>query len=74
MMDTEPMLDQTLDTLIQSLSEMRQMKFLVLISKVIGKNIFNIDEYWISTEQTKRFFIYVYEIEDEDLEKFFVAL
>ncbi|MBN1181753.1 MAG: hypothetical protein JXB49_05650 [Bacteroidales bacterium] len=40
----------------------------------IGKNIFNIDEYWISTEQTKRFFIYVYEIEDEDLEKFFVAL
>jgi hypothetical protein len=34
----------------------------------IGKNIFNIDEYWISTEPTKRFFIYVYEIEDEDLE------
>lgn len=34
----------------------------------VGKNIYNIDVYWISTEPSKRFFKYEYEIENEDIE------
>ena len=33
-----------------------------------GKNIFKIDEYWISSEPSKNFFKYEYEIYSEDLE------
>ena len=33
-----------------------------------GKNIYNIDEYWLSSEPYKRGFRYEYEIYDEDLE------
>lgn len=33
-----------------------------------GKNIFNIDDHWIASEPSKRFFIYKYQIESEDLE------
>jgi hypothetical protein len=33
-----------------------------------GKNIYNIDEYWLLREPSKRFFKYEYEINNEDLE------
>ncbi len=33
-----------------------------------GKNIYNIGEYWLSSEPSKRFFKYEYEINNEDLE------
>ncbi|AJR04772.1 hypothetical protein AW14_04035 [Siansivirga zeaxanthinifaciens CC-SAMT-1] len=33
-----------------------------------GKNIFKIDAYWISSEPSKNFFKYEYEITSEDLE------
>lgn len=33
-----------------------------------GKNIYNIDEYWLLREPSKRFFEYEYEINNEDLE------
>jgi hypothetical protein len=33
-----------------------------------GKNIYIIDEYWLSSEPSKRFFKYQYEINNEDLE------
>jgi len=33
-----------------------------------GKNIYNIDEYWLSREPSKRFFKYEYKINNEDLE------
>jgi hypothetical protein len=33
-----------------------------------GKNIYNIEEYWNSSEPSKRFFKYEYEIEREDIE------
>ena len=33
-----------------------------------GKNIYNIDEYWLLREPSKRFFEYKYEINNEDLE------
>ena len=33
-----------------------------------GKNIFNIDKYWISSEPSKRVFKYEYEIEEVDIE------
>ncbi|MFW5759416.1 MAG: hypothetical protein ACOCXH_00380 [Cyclobacteriaceae bacterium] len=33
-----------------------------------GKNIYNIDDYWISSEPSKRFFIFEYEIESEDID------
>jgi len=33
-----------------------------------GKNIYNIDEYWLSIEPSKRFFEYEYEINNKDLE------
>ena len=32
-----------------------------------GKNIYNIDEYWFSSESPKRFFKYLYEINNEDI-------
>jgi hypothetical protein len=32
-----------------------------------GKNIFNIEDYWISSEPSKRFFKYEYLIENEDI-------
>lgn len=33
-----------------------------------GRNIYNIDEYWSSSEPSKRFFKYEYEINNEDLD------
>ena len=33
-----------------------------------GKNIYNIDEYWIGSEPSKRFFKYKYELTDADIE------
>lgn len=33
-----------------------------------NKNIYNIDDYWISSEPSKRFFKYTYKIELEDIE------
>ena len=33
-----------------------------------GKNIYNIDDYWISSEPSKRSFKYEYKIENEDFE------
>lgn len=33
-----------------------------------GKNIYNIDEYWLLREPSERFFEYEYEINNEDLE------
>lgn len=33
-----------------------------------GKNIYNIDEYWLLREPSKRFFEYEYEIYNEDFE------
>ncbi|MCF6213951.1 MAG: hypothetical protein L3J45_08000 [Flavobacteriaceae bacterium] len=33
----------------------------------VGKNIYNIDEYWIRTKPSKNFFEYTYEITDEDI-------
>ncbi|MFO7658621.1 MAG: hypothetical protein R6W78_16295 [Bacteroidales bacterium] len=33
-----------------------------------GKNIYNIDDYWFLNEPSKRFFKYVYEINNEDIE------
>ena len=33
-----------------------------------GKNIYNIDDYWISSEPSRRFFKYEYEIENEDID------
>lgn len=33
-----------------------------------GKNIYNTDEYWLSSEPSKRYFKYEYEINNEDLE------
>lgn len=33
-----------------------------------GKNIYNIDEYWKSSEPSKRSFKYEYEIENKDIE------
>ena len=33
-----------------------------------GKNIYNIDEYWIGSEPSKNFFKYKYELTDADIE------
>lgn len=33
-----------------------------------GKNIYNIDDHWIASEPSKRFFKYKYQIESEDIE------
>jgi hypothetical protein len=33
-----------------------------------GKNIYNIDDYWFLNEPSKRFFKYLYEINNEDIE------
>lgn len=33
-----------------------------------GKNIYNIDEYWISSEPSRRVFIFEYEVESEDID------
>jgi hypothetical protein len=33
-----------------------------------GRNIYNVDEYWIASEPSKRVFKYKYEILDEDIE------
>jgi len=33
-----------------------------------GKNIYNIDEYWIGSEPSKRFFKYKYELTEVDIE------
>jgi hypothetical protein len=32
-----------------------------------GKNIYNIDEYWTVSETSKNYFVYTYEITEEDL-------
>jgi len=34
----------------------------------IGKNIYNIKDYWQGSEPSKRFFKYEYEIENQDIE------
>ena len=33
-----------------------------------GRNIYNIDEYWIASEPSKRFFKYKYELNESDIE------
>ncbi len=33
-----------------------------------GKNIYNVDDYWISSEPSKRYYKYNYEINNEDIE------
>lgn len=33
-----------------------------------GKNIYNVDDYWISSEPSKRYYKYDYEIKNEDIE------
>lgn len=33
-----------------------------------NKNIYNIDDYWIASEPSKRFFKYEFEINDQDIE------
>ncbi|MFX0558586.1 hypothetical protein ACOCEA_17420 [Maribacter sp. CXY002] len=47
-----------------------QTKQILKVFKEIenGKNIYNVDEYWIASEPSKRFFIYEYEIGNEDIE------
>lgn len=34
----------------------------------VGKNIYNVDEYWSVSEPSKNHFVYTYEITEEDLE------
>jgi hypothetical protein len=36
--------------------------------KTEGKNIFNVDDYWRSSEPSKRYYKYNYEINNEDIE------
>lgn len=40
----------------------------VYISNSEGKNIYDINTYWKSSEPSKRVYKYLYEISDEDLE------
>lgn len=34
----------------------------------VGKNIYNIDDHWISSEPSKRFYRYEYKVNNEDIE------